>query len=276
MIISGLGVSLIIQTAVLLLLGARFKLIETGRLIPNSWYFTISDIRISFTRVLVVVVALVLMVGLDYFVRKTRWGKATRATAQDIEAAAFMGVDVDRIVSLVYVLGSALAGVGGVLLGLLYTQVDFTFGFFIGLKAFTAAVIGGIGSIRGALLGGLVLGVAESFAAGLISPTHKDVTTFILLAGVLLLRPTGILGSPLRIRETLTTRPVQRRRPLTTLHRGASRRAEGSDRLRSDPARPAHGARRSADPRGAAAFGSGRISSGSARRSGLRSSWWRA
>jgi branched-chain amino acid transport system permease protein len=206
-IISGLGVSLILQTSVLLIFGARFKLIETAKIIPNAWYITLGDIRISFTRVLIVVVALALMIALDHFVRKTRWGKATRATAQDIEAAAFMGVNVDRVVSLIYILGSALAGVGGVLLGLLYTQVDFTFGFFIGLKAFTAAVIGGIGNIRGALLGGLILGVAESLAAGLISPTYKDVTTFVLLALVLLIRPTGILGKPMRIREVLTTRP---------------------------------------------------------------------
>lgn len=209
-IISGLGVSLIIQTTIILFLGARFKLIETGRLIPDSWYFTVGDVHISFTRMMVVAVALAMMVGLDYFVRKTRWGKATRATAQDMEAAAFMGVNVDRIVSLVYVIGSAMAGVGGVLVGLLYTQVDFTFGLFVGLKGFTAAVIGGIGSIRGALLGGLVLGVAESLSAGLISSTYKDVTTFVLLAGVLLVRPSGILGMPLRVREVLTIRPVQR------------------------------------------------------------------
>ena len=94
-----------------------------------------------------------------------------------------MGVDVDRVVSLVYVTGSALAGVAGVLVGLLYTQVDFAFGFFIGIKAFTAAVIGGIGYIRGAFLGGLVLGVVESLATGFISPTYKDVITFGLLAG---------------------------------------------------------------------------------------------
>ena len=150
-------------------------------------------------------VALGLMVGLEYFVHRTRWGRATRATAQDLEAAAFMGVDVDRVVSLVYVLGSALAGVGGVLVALLFTQVDFAFGFFIGIKAFTAAVIGGIGNIRGALLGGLVLGVVESVATGFISPTYKDVITFVLLAGVLLLRPTGLLGRPLRVREAVAT-----------------------------------------------------------------------
>ena len=154
---------------------------------------------------LIVAVALGLMVGLEYFVHRTRWGRATRATAQDLEAAAFMGVDVDRVVSLVYVVGSALAGVGGVLVGLLYTQVDFGFGFFIGIKAFTSAVIGGIGNIRGALLGGLVLGVVESVTTGFISPTYKDVITFVLLAGVLLLRPTGLLGRPLRVREAVAT-----------------------------------------------------------------------
>lgn len=209
-IISGLGVSLMIQTTIILFLGAQFKLIETRRLIPDSWFLTLGDLRVSFTRILVVILALAMMIGLDHFVRKTRWGKATRASAQDMEAAAFMGVDVDRVVSLVYVIGSAMAGAGGVLLGLLYTQVDFTLGLFVGLKGFTAAVIGGIGSIRGALLGGLVLGIAESLSAGLISSTYKDVTTFILLAAVLILRPSGILGLPLRVREVLTIRPVHR------------------------------------------------------------------
>ena len=161
-IISGLGVSLFLQTAAILVFGARFKLVETGRLIPNAWAVSIGPVTVPFVRVLIVAVALGLMVGLEYFVHRTRWGRATRATAQDLEAAAFVGVDVNRVVSLVYVLGSALAGVGGVLVALLFTQVDFAFGFFIGIKAFTAAVIGGIGNIRGALLGGVVLGVVES------------------------------------------------------------------------------------------------------------------
>jgi branched-chain amino acid transport system permease protein len=213
-IISGLGVSLFLQTAAILVFGARFKLVETGRLIPNAWALSIGTVRVPFIRVLIVAVALGLMVGLEYFVHRTRWGKATRATAQDLEAAAFMGVDVDRVVSLVYVLGSALAGVGGVLVALLFTQVDFAFGFFMGIKAFTSAVIGGIGNIRGALLGGLVLGIVESVATGFISPTYKDVITFVLLAGVLLLRPTGLLGRPLRVREAVaTTVPGVRSRP---------------------------------------------------------------
>ena len=204
-IISGLGVSLLLQTAAILVFGARFKLVETGRVIPNTWAVSIGSLTIPFVRVLIVIVALGLMVTLEYFVHRTRWGKATRATAQDLEAAAFMGVDVDRVVLLVYGLGSALAGVGGVLVALLFTQIDFAFGFFIGIKAFTSAVIGGIGNIRGALLGGLVLGVVESVATGFISPTYKDVITFVLLAGVLLFRPEGLLGRALRVREAVAT-----------------------------------------------------------------------
>src|SRR5262245_32019188 len=214
-IISGLGVSIFLQTAAILIFGARPRVIETWRLIPNGWTLTVGPVTVSFVRVLVVVVALGLMVGLEAFVLRTKWGKATRATAQDLEAATFMGIDVDRVVSTVYVIGSALAGIGGVLVGLLYTQVDFAFGFFIGIKAFTAAVIGGIGNIRGALLGGLVLGVAEAVATGFLSSTYRDVITFALLVGVLLLRPSGLLGRPLRLREAVaTSMPVRRRRRL--------------------------------------------------------------
>src|SRR5262245_3033406 len=204
-IISGLGVSVALQTAAILVFGARFKLIPTSRVLPNAWAITIGGVTLPFVRLLIVAVSLLLLVGLEYFVQRTRWGRATRATAQDLEAAAFMGVDVDRVVSLVYVTGSALAGVAGVLVGLLYTQVDFAFGFFIGIKAFTAAGIGWIGYIRGAFLGGLVLGLVESLATGFISPTYKDVITFGLLAAVLLLRPAGLLGIPLRVREAVAT-----------------------------------------------------------------------
>jgi branched-chain amino acid transport system permease protein len=204
-IISGLGVSIALQTAAILVFGARFKLIPTGRVLPNAWAITLGPVTIPFVRLLITLVSLLLLVGLEYFVQRTRWGRAIRATAQDLEAAAFMGVEVDRVVSLVYVTGSALAGVAGVLVGLLYTQVDFAFGFFIGIKAFTAAVIGGIGYIRGAFLGGLVLGLVESLATGFISPTYKDVITFALLAAVLLFRPSGLLGRPLRVREAVAT-----------------------------------------------------------------------
>ena len=214
-IISGLGVSIFLQTAAILVFGARPRVIETWKLIPNGWTLTVGPVTVSFVRALVVLVALGLMIGLEAFVLRTKWGKATRATAQDLEAATFMGIDVDRVVSMVYVIGSALAGVGGVLVGLLYTQVDFAFGFFIGIKAFTAAVIGGIGNIRGALLGGLVLGVAEAVATGFLSSTYRDVITFALLVAVLLLRPAGLLGRPLRLREAVASSvPVPPRRRL--------------------------------------------------------------
>ena len=134
---------------------------------------TIGGVTIPFVRLVIVAVSILLLLALEYLVLRTRWGRATRATAQDLEAAAFMGVDVDRVVSLVYVTGSALAGVAGVLVGLLYTQVDFAFGFFIGIKAFTAAVIGGIGFIRGAFLGGLVLGWSRASPPGSSPPPTR-------------------------------------------------------------------------------------------------------
>src|SRR5262249_45803463 len=182
-IISGLGVSIFLQTAAILVFGARPRVIETWRIIPNGWTLTVGPVTVSFVRALVVLVALGLMVGLEAFVLRTKWGKATRATAQDLEAATFMGIDVDRVVSMVYVIGSALAGIGGVLVGLLYTQVDFAFGFFIGIKAFTAAGIGGLGHIRGALLGGLGLGGAGAPATGVLSSAYPERSTFPLRVG---------------------------------------------------------------------------------------------
>jgi branched-chain amino acid transport system permease protein len=213
-IISGLGVSIFLQTAAILVFGARPRVIETWKLIPNGWTLTLGPVTVSFVRVLVAFLALGLMVALEAFVLRTKWGRATRATAQDLEAATFMGIDVDRVVSMVYVIGSALAGVGGVLIGLLYTQVDFAFGFFIGIKAFTAAVIGGIGNVRGALLGGLVLGVTEAVATGFLSSAYRDIITFALLVGVLLVRPAGLLGRPLRRREAVAvSMPARRHGP---------------------------------------------------------------
>src|SRR5262249_56779590 len=114
---------------------ARPRVIETWKLIPNGWTLTVGPITVSFVRALVVVVALGLMLGLEAFVLRTKWGKATRATAQDLEAATFMGIDVDRVVSMVYVIGSALAGIGGALVGLRFTLVCFPFRSFIRIKA---------------------------------------------------------------------------------------------------------------------------------------------
>jgi branched-chain amino acid transport system permease protein len=127
-------------------------------------------------------------------IKKTKIGKAMRATAQDIEAASFMGIDVDRIVVVVFLIGSALGGAAGTLVGLLFTQVDYYVGFQAGLKGFTAAVLGGIGSIYGAMLGGILLGLTESLAVTFFPSAYKDVAAFAILIVVLIFRPWGLVG----------------------------------------------------------------------------------
>jgi branched-chain amino acid transport system permease protein len=154
----------------------------------------VGDVVISFMRILVIVVAFLLMALLTVMVKKTKVGKAMRATAQDIEAATFMGIDTDRIIVLVFLIGSALGGAAGALVGLLFTQVDYYVGFQAGLKGFTAAVLGGIGNIFGAMLGGIILGLLESLATTFFPATYKDVVAFIVLILVLIFRPWGLMG----------------------------------------------------------------------------------
>jgi branched-chain amino acid transport system permease protein len=127
-------------------------------------------------------------------VKKTKIGKAMRATAQDPEAALFMGINIDRIIILVFLIGSALGGAAGTLVGLLFTQVDYYVGFQAGLKGFTAAVLGGIGNISGAMLGGILLGLLESLATTFFPAAYKDVVTFAILILVLVFRPWGLMG----------------------------------------------------------------------------------
>jgi branched-chain amino acid transport system permease protein len=142
-------------------------------------------------------VAVVLMVALDLFIFRTRFGSAMRATAQDREAATFMGIDSDRVIMLTFLVASALAGLGGALFGLRYANIDFFMGYLLGIKAFTAAVIGGIGNVRGAMIGGLLLGVFESLAGAFISTQFQDTFVFLALILVLLVRPQGLFGQPL-------------------------------------------------------------------------------
>jgi branched-chain amino acid transport system permease protein len=193
-LISALGTSFFLQNAVLLTMGSRYRVYRTSLLIPRTWTVSALGATISFTRVLVVVVAVLLMGVLHYLVRKTRVGKAMRATAQDREAAAMMGVDVDRVIVATFFIGSALGGAAGVLVGLMFTQVYHFMGFTAGLKGFTAAVCGGIGNIPGAMLGGLVLGIVESIGVGFISSEYKDLIAFGFLILLLLFRPQGLLG----------------------------------------------------------------------------------
>jgi len=193
-LISALGVSFFLQNAVLLTMSARYRAYRTGLLIPPAWSLPVLGATLSFTRILVMGVAALLMLALHALVQRTRLGRAMRATAQDREAAAMMGVDVDGIIVSTFFIGSALGGAAGVLVGLLFTQVYHFMGFAAGLKGFTAAVLGGIGSMPGAMLGGLVLGLVESVGSGFISPRYKDGIAFAVLILLLLVRPRGLLG----------------------------------------------------------------------------------
>ena len=195
LLLSALGVSIFLQNTVLTFQGAKARVFHVSSLIPESFrIFHIGNVVISFSRILVIFITFSLMALLTVLVKKTKAGKAMRATAQDLEAATFMGIDVDRIIVLVFVIGSALGGAAGTLVGLLFTQVDYYVGFQAGLKGFTAAVLGGIGSIPGAMLGGLLLGLAESLAVTFFPAAYKDVAAFLILIAILIFRPSGLLG----------------------------------------------------------------------------------
>jgi branched-chain amino acid transport system permease protein len=195
LLLSALGVSIFLQNLVLNYQGAKVRSFHISSLIPASLrVIQIGPAIFSFMRVLVIVITFLLMALLALMIKKTKVGKAMRATAQDIEAATFMGIDVDRIVVLVFLIGSALGGAAGTLVGLLFTQVDYYVGFQAGLKGFTAAVLGGIGNIYGAMLGGILLGLAESLAVTFLPSAYKDVVAFVILITVLIVRPWGLVG----------------------------------------------------------------------------------
>jgi branched-chain amino acid transport system permease protein len=196
-LISAIGASIFLQNAVMLTQGARMKVYMTSLLFPRTWRFQLGGVSISALVVVMVVVAALMMWGLHQLVQRTTLGRSIRAVAEDREMAAVMGVNIRRVIAITFFLGSALGGAGGVLVGLYYTQIDFFMGYSAGLKAFTAAVLGGIGNIRGAMLGGLILGLVESLAVTFINPAYKDVVAFAILILTLVFRPTGILGEQL-------------------------------------------------------------------------------
>jgi len=194
-LISALGMSFFIQNAVQLTLSADFRAYQPQLLIPPGTGFDILGVHISAIRALAIVLAVVLMFLLHYLVQKSKLGKAMRAVATDPEAATMMGVDVDRVIVATFFVGSALAGAAGVITGLVFIRVWHFMGFLAGLKGFVAAVIGGIGNIPGAMLGGFILGLVETFAIGFVSATFRDVIAFAVLILVLLLKPQGLLGA---------------------------------------------------------------------------------
>lgn len=200
-------------------IGVSFFLQDFIRLIEGLWHNEFylnypSDARleamfqlplqmtIQAKSIMVIVVTTLMLLGLDYLVRKTRLGRAIRAVAQDLQTASLMGINPDRIISRTFLIGGALGGVAGVLFGLLYSQINPFAGFVPGVKAFTAAVLGGIGNIYGAVVGGIVLGVLETLSGtylfflteGAIGNEYKDVVAFVILVLLLLFRPQGLLG----------------------------------------------------------------------------------
>jgi len=193
-LITAIGVSFFLENSALLLFGAQYRIYNTPDFISFSTGIRIGSVSIDAVQITCLLLALLLMVGLRLLVSRTRLGKQMRAVAVDREAAEMLGINVNFTIAATFFIGSALAGVAGVMAGLLFNQVNNTIGFLVGLKAFTASVVGGIGSIPGAMLGGLLIGIAESFITGYISSLYSDLLVFALLILVMLVRPSGLLG----------------------------------------------------------------------------------
>ncbi|MGH2759304.1 MAG: branched-chain amino acid ABC transporter permease [Actinomycetota bacterium] len=191
-LISAIGMSFFLSSLVLVWRG-REPEGYPSTLTPRR-VFEIGNVVVVNKDLIVIVVAILMMVGLERFVRLTRTGRAIRAVAQDAETAALMGVSIDRVITITFLLGGLLAGAAGVLFGYSFGRTRFDIGFLPGIKAFTAAVLGGIGSIQGALAGGFLLGVIENIGAGCFGTQWRDVIAFVILVGVLMFRPTGIFG----------------------------------------------------------------------------------
>jgi len=193
-LITALGVSFFLENTVLLLFGGSYRIYNTSDFISFSTGIHIGVLNVDIVRIMVIVLSVALMVGLRLIIDRTRLGKQMRAVASDREAAEMLGINVDFTIAATFFIGSALAGVSGVMAGLVFNQVYNYMGFIAGLKAFTAAVVGGIGSISGAVLGGLLIGIAESFITGYVSSTYSNLIVFGILIAVMLVRPSGLLG----------------------------------------------------------------------------------
>jgi branched-chain amino acid transport system permease protein len=191
-VVSALGASIFLQNTIMLVYGARFQVYPQD--ILPKFALDILGIQIPFVRLLVLLASLLMMGFLYFFIQKTKVGTAIRAAAIDQGAAKLMGINVDRVILLVFMIGPAMGGTAGLMVGLYYGQINFVMGWSYGLKAFTAAIIGGIGNIPGAMLGGIILGVIEALGAAYISFAWKDAIAFLVLILILIIRPTGILG----------------------------------------------------------------------------------
>jgi branched-chain amino acid transport system permease protein len=198
-LITAIGVSFFLQQTAVLLWGANPRSYDTFSLRGGVLFtpvFTIGNLSIQWVQLFVILSTLVLMVMLTLFVWRTRTGKAMRAVSVDAEASSMMGIDVNFVIAITFLIGSALAGAAGVMTGLIFQQLNPYMGFGAGLKAFVAAVVGGIGNIGGAVLGGLLIGLAETFTVGYLSSAFSDLIVFSVLVIFMLFRSTGIRGTP--------------------------------------------------------------------------------
>ncbi|SEN25215.1 branched-chain amino acid transport system permease protein [Terribacillus saccharophilus] len=201
-LITAIGVSFLLQDIVRFITETQQNnyIVNTPSLFPGS--LSVSGLNIRYSFLVVIIVAILMMIALEFFVNRTKWGLAMRAVAQDQDTASLMSVNVNKVISVTFFVGSALGGATGVLFAIHYGTIDPYIGFILGLKAFTAAVLGGIGNIRGAMAGGMLLGLLEMFAAanlsaitaGLLSSEYKDVFAFAILILVLIFRPEGLFG----------------------------------------------------------------------------------
>jgi branched-chain amino acid transport system permease protein len=196
-LISAIGMSILLQNGVQLLQGARIK--QVPPLMGNGFDLLghgASVVRVSQVQILIIAVTIVLMLAFTWLITRTSFGRQQRACEQDQGMTRLLGIPVDRVVSMTFMIGAGLAGVAGMMVTLYYGVVDFYIGFIAGVKAFTAAVLGGIGSLPGAMLGGLLIGLIEAFYATYFSAEYKDVAVFGILILVLVFRPSGLLGRP--------------------------------------------------------------------------------
>jgi branched-chain amino acid transport system permease protein len=192
LVVSALGISIVIQNAIMVLWGPRYQSFPAA-LVPQG-AFALGDFRITALQLAILAFSLILMGGVWFLVEKTNFGIAIRAAALDKETATLLGIDYRKVVRFIFILGPALGGISGVMVGAHYGRISFTMGWVYALKAFTATILGGIGNIPGAMLGGLLLGVLENLFSYYVSDSWSDIFVTLVLILVLIFRPTGLLG----------------------------------------------------------------------------------
>ncbi len=200
LLISAIGVSIFLQNVMMLITSGRIKYYPNPVLVKGSLSLFM-DISIEYIGILIILISLAMMAGLYTIIQKTKTGKAIRAVAEDQATASLMGININKIIVMTFLMGSSMAGAGGIMVGLRDTQINHMMGFLPGMKAFTAAVLGGIGNIPGAMFGGYFLGVAEALGAQFMPAEYKDVIAFTLLVLILIFRPTGLMGEVLATKK---------------------------------------------------------------------------